>query len=136
MSRALYLETSAVLRATLESGTTPELEKRISAAGALLTSRLALVECARALLRVRRLFEVPEPRLAEVERQVELLWGRCEIWELTPSVCDLACRVAPQSNLRTLDALHLATYLLARRRIEALELLTADKRLAEAAGAG
>ena len=33
-----------------------------------------------------------------------------------------------------LDALHLATFVLARRRIEGLELLTADRRLEDAAG--
>jgi hypothetical protein len=37
--------------------------------------------------------------------------------------------------LRTLDALHLATFLMARVRIEGLELLTADKRLEQAASA-
>jgi hypothetical protein len=31
--------------------------------------------------------------------------------------------------LRTLDALHLATFLLARERIEGLELVTVDERL-------
>ena len=41
---------------------------------------------------------------------------------------------APGRPLRTLDALHLATYLLARRHIGDLELLTADRRLTEAAG--
>jgi len=35
--------------------------------------------------------------------------------------------------LRTLDAIHLATFVLARRRLEGLELLTADERLQEAA---
>jgi hypothetical protein len=34
--------------------------------------------------------------------------------------------------LRTLDALHLATFIVARRRIEGLELLTAERRLEEA----
>jgi hypothetical protein len=47
----------------------------------------------------------------------------------------MATQVAPQLALRTLDALHLATFVLARRRIEGLELLTADGRLAEAARA-
>ena len=42
--------------------------------------------------------------------------------------------MAPDKALRTLDALHLATFLLARRRIEGLELLTADERLEAAAG--
>jgi predicted nucleic acid-binding protein len=37
--------------------------------------------------------------------------------------------------LRTLDALHLATFLTARARIQGLELLTADRRLQDAANA-
>jgi predicted nucleic acid-binding protein len=45
----------------------------------------------------------------------------------------LACQVAPGRPLRALDALHLATFLLARRRIAGLELLTVDERLREAA---
>ena len=46
----LYLDTSVALRATLERGTTPEIEARIAAAPLLVTSRLSLVESARALL--------------------------------------------------------------------------------------
>lgn len=76
---------------------------------------------------------ISEERLADAERKLETLWARCEIWELTPRVCELAARVAPHAPLRTLDALHLSTYLLARREIPDLELLTADKRLSEAA---
>jgi hypothetical protein len=34
----------------------------------------------------------------------------------------------------TLDALHVATYLLARRRLGEVDLLTADRRVADAAG--
>jgi predicted nucleic acid-binding protein len=62
-----------------------------------------------------------------------VLWRRCELWELSPAVCDLASLLAPDKMLRTLDALHLATFLMARRRIEGPELLTADKRLEDAA---
>lgn len=133
MAAPLYLDTSAVLRAALESGTTREVEARIGAAPILVTSRLALVESARALLRARRLSRIPEQRLADVEREIELLWARCDLWEVTPPVCELASRVAPGKALRALDALHLATFLLARRQIEGLELLTVDHRLEEAA---
>jgi hypothetical protein len=45
----------------------------------------------------------------------------------------LASEVSPTKPLRTLDALHLSTYVLARRRIPGLELRTTDTRLAEAA---
>jgi predicted nucleic acid-binding protein len=132
---ALYLDSSAVLPAVLETGTTPDIERRIGAAEVLITSRLSLVETARSLLRLRQLGVVPEDRLADAARELELLWSRCEVWELTASVCDLAAHVAPLKPLRTLDALHLATYLLARRHLAGLSLLTADRRLQEAATA-
>lgn len=135
MAGALYIDTSVVLRTVLESGTTPDFEQRIGAARVLLTSRLSLVEAARALLRLRWSGRVSEERLADAGREIDALWGRCDIWELTPQVCDLAGQVVPAKPLRTLDALHLATYLLARRQIAALELLTVDKRLADAARA-
>ena len=130
----LYLDTSIALRATLERGTTPEIEARIAAAPALVTSRLSLVESARALLRLRQQGSVAESRLADARRELDALWTRCELWELTPAVCELACHVASDRALRTLDALHLATFLLARRRIEGLDLLTADERLEDTAG--
>lgn len=132
-TEALYVDTSAVLRAALESGTTPEVESRIRTASVLITSRLALVESARAMLRARTLGGAAEERLADAERDIEAVWARCEIWELTRAVCDFARTVAPQKPLRALDALHLATFLLARRRVEGLELLSVDARLTEAA---
>jgi predicted nucleic acid-binding protein len=130
---ALYLDTSVVLRAALEGGTTPEVDNRIRQAAVLVTSRLAQVEAARALIRLRVRGE-PERRLADAERQIESLWARSEVWEITPAVCELAGHVAPGKPLRALDALHLATFVLARRRIEGLELLTVDERLLDAAG--
>jgi hypothetical protein len=57
---AVYLDTSVALRATLEQGTTPEIENRIASAPVLMTSRLSLVESARALLRVRLREERPK----------------------------------------------------------------------------
>jgi predicted nucleic acid-binding protein len=128
----LYLDTSAVLRAILESGTNPELEARIAAAPALVTSRLSLVESSRALERLRLLGQASEAKLADAQREINAVWARCELWELTPSVCEMARRVAPTRLLRALDALHLATFLLAREKIEGLELITVDDRLRDA----
>ncbi|MCI0657016.1 MAG: PIN domain-containing protein, partial [Acidobacteria bacterium] len=87
----LYLDTSIALRATLERGTTPEIEARFAAAPVLVTSRLSVVESARALLRLRQQGSVAEGRLADARRELDALWTRCELWELTPAVCDLAC---------------------------------------------
>lgn len=133
MSGILYLDTSAVLRAILESGITPEIERRIAEAEVLITSRLSLVEASRALVRLRVTGQCSERALADAARELDALWSRCEIWELTPAVCELAQTVVPHQPLRTLDALHLATWLLARRRLGEVSLLTADQRLQVAA---
>lgn len=133
MSPVLYVETSAVLRAVLERGMTPEVERRIAEARYLITSRLSLVEAARALLRLRQDEQLTEVQIADAGRQLDSLWARCTIWELTRAVCDLASQVAPLKPLRTLDALHLATYLVARRRLGAdVSLLTVDQHLQDA----
>ena len=132
MSACLYLDTSAVLRAVLESGTSPEVEDLIAAAPALITSRLSLVESSRALHRLRQLGQVSEAKLADAQREISAVWARCEVWELTQSVCERARQVAPGKSLRTLDALHLATFVLAREKIEGLELVTVDERMQSA----
>ena len=129
MAACLYLDTSAVLRAILENGTSPETEARIAAAPALITSRLSLVESSRALHRLRQLGQTSEAKLADAQREINAVWARCELWELTPSVCEMARQVAPAKALRTLDALHLATFVAAREKIEGLELITVDARL-------
>jgi predicted nucleic acid-binding protein len=133
--KALYLDTSAVLRAVLEGGTSPELEARIGAARVLVTSRLSLVETCRALLRLRATGRASEAEFAEARRGADAVWARCELWEISASVCEAACAVAPDRGFRALDAIHLATFVIARGHLPGLELLTADERLREA-GAG
>ncbi len=133
MASSLYLDTSAVLRAVLEGGTTPDIEKKIGKAGTLITSRLALVEAGQAFHRIRAGGEASAEQLADAGRELDALWARCDIWELTPLVCEMACQVAATRPLRTLDALHLATDLLARRLVAGLGLLSADQRLLDAA---
>jgi len=132
MSSCLYLDTSAVLRAVLESGASPDLEARIARAPVLITSRLSLVESSRALHRLRQLGQISETKLADADRELNAVWARCELWELTASVCERARQVAPAKSLRTLDALHLATFVMARQRIGDVELVTTDQRLRSA----
>jgi uncharacterized protein len=133
VSDVVYLDTSAVLRAVLERGLTPAIERRLAAARYLVTSRLSLVEAARAFGRLRA-NGMAETAIADAARETESVWARCTVWELTPAVCELAAHVAPQHPLRTLDALHLATFLTARRRLgDGVTLLTADERLERAA---
>ena len=132
-AEALYLDTSVALRMVLEGSADQAEQSQIDGAALLVTSRLALVEAGRSLIRLRTAGLVSEERLADAARELDDLWARCHIWEITAHVCDTAVQVAPTKSLRSLDAIHLATYVLARRRIEGLELLTSDHRLADAA---
>ena len=132
-AEALYLDTSVALRMVLEGSADQAEQSQIDAAAVLVTSRLALVEAGRSLIRLRAAGQVSEELLADAARGLDDLWARCHVWEITANICDTAVRVAPTKSLRSLDAIHLATYVLARRRIEGLELLTSDHRLADAA---
>ncbi|HEX2167665.1 MAG TPA: type II toxin-antitoxin system VapC family toxin [Longimicrobiales bacterium] len=127
----LYVDTSALLRGVLEHGLSPDVERRLGAARYLITSRLSLIESARALHRLRAQ-GTPEATLADIARELDSLWARCTFWELTRDVCELAAQTAPLHPLRTLDALHLATWLIARRRLGDVALLTTDQRLEQA----
>ena len=88
MTQAPRLDTSAVLRAWLEAGSSPDIEARILAAPALVTSRLSLVESFRALLRLRTLGTVTELQLADAERGIDGVWARCEVWELSREIAN------------------------------------------------
>ena len=129
----VYVDTSAALRAILETGMAPEAEDCLIEADVLVTSRLALVESARAFHRLRLLQELPAESLVRLEAEADDLWAHCEIWELTPEICDLAASLESETVLRTLDALHLATFLRARQDLPDLEvLLTVDEGLQQA----
>lgn len=128
-SKQFYLDTSAVLRAVVETGTSSDIESALASAQLLLTSRLSKVESSRVFHRLRLEGKHSETQLADLEEEVESIWVRSEIWELTSNVCNFAARIAPKKALRTIDAIHLATYQLARRRIPDLQMLSADERL-------
>lgn len=133
MGAGAYLDSSAALRATLEAGLDPETETRLTAADVLVTSRLSLVESSRAIIRAQELARISEVQRASVERSLDRLWARCHIWEVTRAICDRAMVVAPTTGLRALDAIHLATFLEARRRLgDEVEMLTTDDRLKRA----
>jgi predicted nucleic acid-binding protein len=87
------------------------------------------VESCRALIRLRALGVVSEDRLADAERDIAAIWARCELWEITRRVCEMSFEVARSRALRALDAIHLATFVLARRELEGLQLLTVDEHL-------
>jgi predicted nucleic acid-binding protein len=129
----ILVDSSAVVSAVLERGLSPKALRAIAASPALVVSRLALVETGRALYRAHNEKRISAAGLMRVQGEVEELWARCELWEITRAVCKEATMIAPSSALRTLDALHLATLLALRKRLPSAKLLTMDVRMADAA---
>lgn len=129
-----YLETSALLRVLLEQGEGEEILAHVNRADRLLTSRLTRIECERALLRLAIDRAATPEALSRVEQEMAALFDRMEVLEISAEIAELAGRIAPASPLRSLDAIHLATWQIARRLAPELDLLTADRRLAAAAG--
>jgi hypothetical protein len=121
---ALYLDTSVALRATLEQDTTPAPERRIAAAGVLVTRASRWSNRHAPSSGPGHLPESASP----TPGGSSACCGAGASDGSSAPVCDLACVLHP----RTLDALHLAAYVLARGRIEALKLLTADHRQKQA----
>ena len=122
----IYMDTSALTKLLIAEPETPELRTWLIAQGGMgeyaATSAIGRIELMRVVARYGE--------SGQSERARYLLDG-LDILPLTERVLALAETVGPPS-LCTLDAIHLATFVLARRRLEGLEMLTVDARLQEA----
>jgi predicted nucleic acid-binding protein len=101
----------------------------------VLTSALTLIECERVLIRAVATRLLPEAVAAE---QRALLSRAAEHWivfDLDGEVVDRARRPFPAEPIRTLDAIHLATALLARSMVADVLLLSLDDRVRRCADA-
>jgi predicted nucleic acid-binding protein len=130
----VYLDSSALLRLLLAEGDLSHLLENTERATHLHTSRLTLVECERAFSRKRLEGRAPTSRVAEAENDFRELAPRLLVWEITEEVCRVAARIVPDQSLRTLDAIHLATFHTLRPLDAELRMVTSDRRLALAAG--
>jgi predicted nucleic acid-binding protein len=62
-----YLDTSALLRVVLEAGASPEIEQALDKTEVLVTSRLTVIEAARAVLRGRQVGRLTDATAVDVE---------------------------------------------------------------------
>lgn len=129
--KTLYVETSALLAAVFHEPRGKETIRRLKRADRLVASRLLRVEAQRALLRLALEHPKAERTIPAMRRQLNLFWPKLDFIEMTRDICDLAARIAPASRLRTLDAIHLATYHHVREFAPELDMLSFDDRILE-----
>ncbi len=126
---SVYLETSALLRMLLGEKGGDMVVEQLRRSERVVASRLLRVEAERVLIRLGLERPKSHRQLLELQRELRIFWPKVDFLEITPEICDLAGRVAPQSRLRSLDAIHLATYFRLRQLEPGLEMLTFDDRI-------
>lgn len=127
MASYAYLDASAIVKLVVAEAETAALERELAGRRALLTSRLSATEVLRAVRRVA-------PR--RVLQHAEDVLGSFVLMDITPAILKRAATLDP-SDLRTLDAIHLATALSLGLNLGLadLDFLVYDARLARAARA-
>ncbi len=119
---ALYLDSSAIVKLVLPEPETAPLVARLRDDPEVISSALARVEVLRALKRIKA--------TPAVRRQAERVLDRIALVRIDDAVVDSAAVMDP-AELRSLDAVHLATALGIGERLAGL--VTYDSRLRDAA---
>lgn len=129
----LYAESSAVLAWLLGEDAASRVRRALTSADLVLASDLTLVECDRVLLRAVMLGEMTEGAAADCRAHLNMAAAHWNVLRLGPDIIDRARRPFPTEPLRTLDALHLASAVVARAAVAGLGLLSLDDRIRGAA---
>jgi predicted nucleic acid-binding protein len=129
----LYAESSAVLGWLLDETSAPEVRRILAAAEMIVASDLTLIECDRVLLRALTLGELTEAEAADRRAHLAMAASHWQILRIAPEIVERARQPFPGEPIRTLDAMHLASLLVARAAIAGLKILSLDDRVRGAA---
>jgi hypothetical protein len=130
----LYAESSAVLAWLLDEASGPEVRQLLAGAEAIVASDLTLVECDRVLLRAAALGELMEADAADRRAHLATAASHWHVLRIGSEIVERTRQPFPGDPIRTLDAIHLASVLVARSAVAGLELLSLDDRIRKAAG--
>lgn len=99
----------------------------------VVASDLTLIESDRVLLRAVVLDELTEAEAADRRGHLMTAASRWHLLRISPEIADRARQPFPGEPIRTLDAIHLASALIARGTVPGLALLSLDERIRRAA---
>lgn len=131
----LYAETSAVLAWLLGEPDAPRVRRALASATTVVSSDLTLVECDRVLIRAVALGEIAETDAADRRARLNAVATGWHVLRVNADVVERARHRFPAEPIRTLDALHLASALVARGAVQGLAVLTLDHRIHASAAA-
>jgi predicted nucleic acid-binding protein len=130
---SLYAESSAVLAWLFDEPTSPAVRRLLGDAEVIVASDLTLIECDRVLLRAVALKELTEADAADRRAHLIAAAAHWQVLRIAGEIVDRARQPFPGDPIRTLDAVHLASLLVARSAVAGLRLLSLDERVRQAA---
>jgi uncharacterized protein with PIN domain len=129
----LYAESSAVLAWLLDEAAARQVRQSLASAALVIASDLTLIECDRVLLRAAALGELTEAEAADRRAHLATASAHWHVLRIAPEIVERARQTFPGEPIRTLDAIHLASTLVARSAVAGLELLSLDERIRKTA---
>lgn len=129
----LYAESSAVLAWLLDEPAATVVRRLLAEAEVIIASDLTLIECDRVLMRAVALKELTEAEAADRRAHLSAAAIHWQVLRIAGEIVDRAHRSFPGDPIRTLDAIHLASLLVARSAVVGLRLLSLDERVRQAA---
>ncbi|MGD2216699.1 MAG: type II toxin-antitoxin system VapC family toxin [Gemmatimonadales bacterium] len=126
---SLYAESSAVLAWLLGEAQSEVVRAALGGAELVLASELTLIECERVLIRAKAAGSLVEAVASDRRARLSQAAEHWAVLGLTAEVSDRARRPFPGEPIRTLDAIHLASALLARSLVAETRLLSLDEQI-------
>jgi predicted nucleic acid-binding protein len=131
---SVYAESSAVLAWLLDEASSPQVRQVLAASEIVIASDLTLIECDRVILRAAALGELTEAEAADRRAHLTAASSHWHVLNIGSEIVARARQPFPGEPIRTLDAIHLASALVARSAVAGLEVLTLDDRIRRTAG--
>lgn len=125
----VYAESSAVLAWLLGEAKGRAVRAILAKADHVIASDLTLIECDRVLIRAAALKEISEKLALRRRSRLNAAAAHWNLLRVGPEVVDRARRPFPAEPIRTLDAVHLSSALLASSAVDEFALLTLDDRV-------
>ena len=130
---SVYAESSAILAWLLDEAFGADVRRLLTIADAIVSSDLTLIECDRVLMRAAVVGELTEAEAADRRAHLMTAASHWHVLRIGPEIVERARQPFPGEPIRTLDAIHLASALVARGTLPGLELLSLDERIRRAA---
>jgi hypothetical protein len=129
----VYAESSAILAWLLDEASSADVREVLMTSDVVIASDLTLIESDRVLLRAVVLGELTEAEASDRRAHLATAAAHWHVLRIGPEIVERARQPFPGEPVRTLDAIHLASALLARATVPGLALLSLDERIRRAA---